>query len=430
MSMSEWNKISYMVQLIAACFLFMVPCRKRPHFVLRFVFCSAVLCLVSYAVNSRLSKIEGVVFSMLYWAAYLLICVLLNEICLEMNLLSAFYWAMCACAMQHVAFDMTEIYIILGGTLPAVYVVLYVAVYALFYFWFVKKLPEGGKVEAGKDAVFPLMTIISIVWVLSVHEMSDNSNFRAAAGSRLFYRLLDSLCCFYALWVQISQKEKLALRRELEGINKAWEMQKNQYKIKQELIDNINRKCHDLKHQIRALRKMGECSDRDEYLKEIENDVMLYDTAVDTGNKALDVILMDKGLYCKEHEIQLTCMADGSRLEFMKLEDIYAIFGNALENAITAVMEFEDKNKRVVSLKMITQNNIMVIQVQNYYKTRLKFEHGLPLTTKENRMEHGYGMKSMRYIAEKYNGTLTANTDGDIFNLQIMVPLGGKRAYQ
>jgi sensor histidine kinase regulating citrate/malate metabolism len=116
-------------------------------------------------------------------------------------------------------------------------------------------------------------------------------------------------------------------------------------------------------------------------------------------------------------------MADGSGLDFMKLEDIYAVFGNALDNAITAVMKLEDPTKRIVSLKMITWNNMIVIQVQNYYKADLQFEQGLPLTTKADRMEHGYGMKSIRYIAEKYNGTITVNADGDVFHLQIMMPV-------
>ena len=97
----------------------------------------------------------------------------------------------------------------------------------------------------------------------------------------------------------------------------------------------------------------------------------------------------------------------------MKVEDIYAIFGNALDNAIRAVMELEDAMKRVISVKIVIQNSILMIQIQNYYSGKLRFEKGLPLTT----------MKSIQYTAEKYNGTITVNAENDIFMLQILIPV-------
>lgn len=96
--------------------------------------------------------------------------------------------------------------------------------------------------------------------------------------------------------------------------------------------------------------------------------------------------------------------------------------GNALDNAIEAVMELEDIQKRVISVKIVAQQDILVIQIQNYYDRNLIYEDGLPVTTKKNRYEHGYGMKSIRYMAEKYNGTITVSSEDDIFRLQILIP--------
>ena len=185
----------------------------------------------------------------------------------------------------------------------------------------------------------------------------------------------------------------------------------------------VNRRCHDLKHQIRALRQLGNCQEREEYFDEIERGIVIYDTAVKTGNKALDIVLMEKGLFCQEHDIQWSCMADGSKLEFMKLEDIYAIFGNALDNAISAVLELKDACRRIISLKIITKDELMVIQVQNYYDRQLRFENGLPVTTHKEKNLHGFGMKSMLHTVEKYGGTITVNAQDGIFMLQILIPL-------
>lgn len=421
--MEQWEKISYSVQLIAACGLFMIPCRKREHFGLRVGIGAAIFITASYLGNVMF-VIQGFsVWSLVYWAVFLMGCLVLMIGCLEMSWMQGAYCAVFACAMQHVAFDVSEIYLHLGGRSALMQVLIYVGIYVLFYHMFAKKIHQQGEIRVTPDAMFPMVTIFMIVWILSVMETSGLEVFQAQVGSRIFYRIIDGLCCFYVLWVQVNQKEKLVLKAELDGINNAWMMQKEQYVIKQEIIDNINRKCHDLKHQLHALRQMSNEEDKAAFLSEMEHDVMLYDTAVKTGNKALDVILMDKGLFCQEHNIQWTCMADGSKLEFMRLEDIYAVFGNALDNAITAVLQIDNPEKRVVSLKMITRNNLLVIQIENYFDSTLHFEEGLPLTTKHNRQEHGFGMKSIRYIAEKYGGTMTVNAADQIFTLQILIPL-------
>lgn len=58
---------------------------------------------------------------------------------------------------------------------------------------------------------------------------------------------------FYVLWVQLNQKENLSLQRELDGIRFMWQQQERQYEITSDTIENINRKCHDLKYQIHNL---------------------------------------------------------------------------------------------------------------------------------------------------------------------------------
>lgn len=421
--MEQWEKISYSVQLIAASGLFMIPCRKKENFAVRILVGSLSFVAISYLVNSILGISGFSAWILIYWAIYLLGCLFLIKLCLQVNWLQGIYCAVFACAMQHVAFDVSEIYISLGGNAIFAQLLIYIGVYLLFYQLFARKFHEQGEIQPTFEAMFPMVTIFMIVWVLSVLETSGLESFRTPVGSRVFYRIIDGLCCFYVLWVQVNQKEKMILKAELDGINNAWNQQREQYVIKQELIDHINRKCHDLKHQLRALRQMTDEEEKEAYIRELEHDVMLYDTAVNTGNKALDVILMDKGLFCKNNSIQWTCMADGSKLEFMRLEDIYAMFGNALDNAITAVLKIAQPEKRVVSLKMITQGNIMVIQIENYFENSLHFEQGLPLTTKRNPQDHGFGMKSIRYVAEKYGGTITVNTSNHIFSLQILIPI-------
>ena len=62
------------------------------------------------------------------------------------------------------------------------------------------------------------------------------------------------------------------------------------------------------------------------------------------------------------------------------------------------------------------------IHVENCFEGSLSFEDGLPQTSKEDKSYHGFGMKSMQTIAEKYGGFLTASTKSGVFNLDIVIP--------
>lgn len=421
--MEFWDKISYMVQILSACIIFAVPARKKSHFALRAGGAAGALTACSYFVNVFYSVPENGAFPFTYWAFYIVVCIGFAKFILDATWQQAVYCAVCGCGMQHIAFDIYLIYQIAGGRSGLVSFLIYAAVYMVCYQSFAKKLPEKGEFAASRRALFPIATIILLVWILSILDNSAIAGFEAGMWHRIIYRVIDGLCCVYVLWVQINQKERMSLQRELDGINSAWRQQKKQYQVTSETIESINRKCHDLKHQIRTLREITDEKEKEEYFNEIENDIMIYDTALNTGNKALDTVMMEKGLFCKNHGIQWSCMADGTKLDFMKLEDIYAIFGNALDNAITAVMDLKEPEKRVISVKIINQNSLLMIQIQNYYEGKLNFEGGLPVTTKKNKRDHGFGMKSIRYTAEKYNGTITVNGNGNIFMLQVLIPV-------
>ncbi len=48
------------------------------------------------------------------------------------------------------------------------------------------------------------------------------------------------------------------------------------------------------------------------------------------------------------------------------------------------------------------------------------FFRGLPQTSHRDKYNHGFGMKSMQLIAEKYGGVFRAYLEGDIFNVKIL----------
>lgn len=416
-----WEALAYMVQLIAASLVFMAPVRKREHYPLRIAGGALVLLILAYGLNCWGAGSRSGPALFLYWLAFLLLCIPFVWLSIDGSPMEAVYCTICASAMQHISYDLYAIYRVFGGDCKPVYALIYVVVYSLIYYALARKIGSGGRYTVGRADLFPMLTIILFVTLLSTSVRAEevaNSEARSTA----IYLLSDALCCLYVLWQQASQRERLELQRELDGINYTWHQQQAQFQMTQETIDTINRKCHDLRHQIRRLAQSADIPDKEQYFQEIEDAIMIYDTALKTGNAALDTVLMEKGLFCKSHNIQWTCMADGTKLNCMEPEDIYAMFGNALDNAISAVMELSDPLRRIISVKVVTQGEVLIIQIQNYYDKELRFKDGIPETTKDVNV-HGYGMKSLRYTAEKYNGTMSVTAENQIFNLQILLPL-------
>ena len=219
------------------------------------------------------------------------------------------------------------------------------------------------------------------------------------------------------------QRAELQMRHELETIDSILRSQYAQYQQSRESIDLINRKYHDLKHQIAALRAEPDAERRSAWLDEMESDINTYEAQNKTGNQVLDVLLTGKSLYCQKHGIHLTTVADGTVLAGVSPMDLCTLVGNALDNAIESVKKIEDKEKRLIHVAVSRQKNFALLRFENCFEGELTFENGLPRTTKGNTDYHGYGLKSIRRTAQKYGGTVTVNTRKNWFELKILLPL-------
>ena len=104
----------------------------------------------------------------------------------------------------------------------------------------------------------------------------------------------------------------------------------------------------------------------------------------------------------------------------MRTRDIYTLFNNALSNAVEAVKKLEDPEKRVISLSVRKTGGHAEIELTNFFDGTTVQSGG---TTKQDAHRHGFGTMSMRYIAEEYGGSVSIQTQKDIFTLMIVIPL-------
>lgn len=411
--------------LAAACFL--IPLKKRAGWKGR-LFILAVLSLAVNLMVSQLVLIYDWVFPLtwLYYGAPLLSALLMFLLCHDGAARDALYGTACAYAAQHIMFCCT---ILIWGerwlgelTGFAVDWLIHLAVFGLCYFFCARRLAIGGQYQVSwrkSLVIFGVVLFIAMLLNRMVRDLYDNLDTAVYAVSMIY----DLFCCVFVLLYESEGQKEIHLQAEVRAEQRIRRQMKAEYELSRETIDIINRKSHDLKHQISALRLVGSPEEREASLQEVERSVQLYDMAVDTGDQVLDTVLTEKGLICQNEHIAWTCMAQSSGLDFISPVDLYTLLGNALDNAIESSRTIADQDRRVIRVTVRESHGAVFFQIENYYEQPLSVTDGLPRTTKDDAENHGFGLQSIRAITERYDGTMDIETEDGRFLLTILIPI-------
>lgn len=264
------------------------------------------------------------------------------------------------------------------------------------------------------------------VAVFAVSNLSysfKNSPFSSQFTAEIFIiRTLVDLGGLTMLYAYHGQLQALQVKTEMEQLQNMLHMHYVNYRRSEESIALVNKKYHDLKHQIRLLRSELPASEKMAYLDQMEQEIRSYEAQNKTGNQVLDTILAAVSVRCQSRGISLTCVADGALLDFMNPMDLSALFGNALDNAIEGVSKIQEPEKRLIHVSVAQQKNFLRIRIENCYEGEINFRNGLPVTTKDSHY-HGFGIKSMQQTVEKYNGSMTLCAKDGWFEVRILFPL-------
>ena len=226
--------------------------------------------------------------------------------------------------------------------------------------------------------------------------------------------------CLFMLLILYSILRGVVRMRENTLLENMLRSSEHYYELSKEHIAIINRKCHDLKHQLKVLATADE-SQRAEYIEEAQKSIIFYQHLIYTDNEALNTILAEKGLFCQEKDIDFQCSVDDVDLSFVRLPDLYAILGNAIDNAIEYVQDQSDPNMRTISLRISKNHQFVGIQISNPYAGEALSPWELPKSRKADPYNHGFGLQSIRYLAKKYGGNMEFSADNGLFTLQVVL---------
>ena len=421
--------IFFTLQLILCICFFVKDFPKRDYFKLKLAMLSVFYFLISYGLLQLVRWInsEFIVVGICFIFSIFLMVICIIGVLYDVTIKEVIFAGVGGYAVQHMGYGLNVIMdflfnitgkitpgFILVNTLP------YVMVSIIVYFMIIKPNASKGELK-DKDrrmiALAALVLFSNIILSLFVGTIDT-----VGIKGLIIYRLYAMICSGLAVYIEFNLSSQNKLQHDYDIMEYLLHAKNEQQKISKENMELINIKCHDLKHQLTKLVEIKDKGEQQEFLDEIQQQISIYNSIFKTGNDALDLVLTEKSLACEKYGITFSCMVDGKSLNFISSPDIYSLFGNALDNAIESVGQEENKEKRIISMKAYEHNDMLYIHLDNRCIIVPDFIEGLPVTTKEDELYHGFGVKSIKHITEKYGGQMRIAIKEKQFHLDILFP--------
>lgn len=277
----------------------------------------------------------------------------------------------------------------------------------------VKKLPDES------DSLSMLISFGAFTFCQIVLEFCGRV-FTADTSALFLYYLCALLYTLITYVVLLAITQLTYYRRNNEDMQNFIRNKMQYYQMSRDGITSLQIKCHDLKHQIAAIRTKTEKENFDKYLDRLEDSIIEYGTVVECGNETINIVLTEKNILCSTCGVKFSYIIDGTLFGFMSEMEIYSLFGNALDNALESCSKVSTPEKRVISLKAAARGDMVVLHVENFFEEALTMVDGMPQTTKKG-SGHGFGLRSIQNIAEKYDGIASVQVQGDLFKLTVVM---------
>ena len=399
----------FSVQILAAELMFVLPLKKRGSRLKLPLFCLLylIICWFHPTLGNRFVRVFCILLESML--------VLYAAVDLPMD--SVLFIGIASYAIQNMAFQTGCIFmallplqsLVMGYVISGI---VFVILYVLGYDLFVRRFPAGGKVFIQKKVYYAL-TIITLAFVFV-------RSIMLGEGASVSERIFTVLSILVVLILQFETLRRSEIEEENAIIVHLLAQEQTRQKMLMENAELINMKSHDLKYHIDKYKQENNLEAHAGFFREVEDAVNIYDRIARTGSSALDAVLSEKFLYCEAKGIVISYLIDAAVIAFLDPSDIYSLFGNALDNAIESVLKEKEENRLIsVNVRMVKECPNIVID--NYCSHLPELKNGLPVTTKEEGM-HGYGLRSIRYIVQKYGGSMQIGLSGHLFTLTLLFP--------
>lgn len=420
----DLRALIYLAEIVFAEGLFIFRFKRRTHYLLR----GTILLTLMFLFGALTGMPSGSSFARFMWLFLLMVWQIATvALCFQEDIFTVISACTAGFATQHIAGKVNTLFRLIPGVDTALKGIsgqslllelpIFIAVYALVYVVFARKI------RFSRDSRrLNLLSVIIVFLCVGVNRLAVDTA-GASPRHRAALAIYAVICCTFALVIQVyisrweeERSQSLVMRRLLADSEKQYEQWKTN-------VEQVNIAVHDIRHmlaRVEALAAQAHLELPD--LEDAQRAVDGFSSIIHTGNDVLDVLLRNMADLCTQNQIALNCAAYTDQLKHLDGMSLYFLFANAIDNAIESAAQIADPEKRVIDVSIRPFGDSVLIHFWNYYTGELVFADGLPVT-KHDRRIHGYGMKSILLVVEQFGGVFNVQADGQVFSLDIMLPL-------
>lgn len=183
---------------------------------------------------------------------------------------------------------------------------------------------------------------------------------------------------------------------------------------------------HDYHNHIQAAGsylELGKYEELAVYLKELDESLYEIDQIIKTGNLMADAILNSKLSLMREYQIRTEVTAHVPAQMRITDTELCILLGNLLDNAIEACQKVPEDENRFIRIYMDILQEQFYISVMNGMQGRAVRHGDLFQSTKHGAGFHGFGLRKVNRIVEKYGGFLDRQSEEGVFATEILLPI-------
>ena len=199
------------------------------------------------------------------------------------------------------------------------------------------------------------------------------------------------------------------LKMQISVLDTQYDLIESQYVRAQNFYAENAKLYHDIKHHLRALERLLQNGDQREalaYIESVQEPLQCKMIPVHTGVDIVDTVIYEAKEKAEQRNILLVVetpiLPSGLKLED---REFCVLFANLLNNALEAA-------KEQIRLNIAITAGFLVIEMQNDYKEKPVVKNNHFVSEREqDSLAHGWGMKIIEQIVEKYQGELSIRVD-------------------
>jgi len=171
----------------------------------------------------------------------------------------------------------------------------------------------------------------------------------------------------------------------------------------------------------------GSTAEAADYIKKLRSPIQVTLQASWVGDEAVDYLINNKIALAASRNIRVKTNVEFPRHTNIQSVDLVAVLGNLLDNSLEATESLED-SLRFINLTIRRINDMLIIKVENGCGVSPVVADGVLQTSKTDKTLHGWGLQSVRTVAEHYDGTVETEYHNHTFRTVVTLSFEAVKA--